>query len=159
LISSHPENALRGLDLVTSAPPRNKGAREGRVERVDRHGVVQHPAHPGRCHRPAVGAAIFVEPGSHLSISLAEPIGRNTDPDADGESPFSHRDYFARVTWHPFVPHLFFDKMASAVRNVQPLGLPRHEGYSRLTRGRMAEFLAARGCGAERGVARARGSR
>jgi len=48
--------------------------------------------------------------------------------------------------------------MSSVPRDIQPLGLPRHEGYSRLTRGRMAGFLAARGRGAERGSL-ARGSR
>ena len=44
LIGSHPEHAIRRLDPVASAPPRNEGACEGSVEEIDRHRVVQHPA-------------------------------------------------------------------------------------------------------------------
>jgi len=31
-------------------------------------------------------------------MTLAEPIGRNTDPDADGKSPLGRNDYVARIT-------------------------------------------------------------
>jgi len=87
-IGSHPEHALRRLDLVTGTPPRNEGARERGVEKEYRHRLVDHPAHPGRCHCPAIGAAILVEPRGHFGVALAEPAGRNTDPDADREAPF-----------------------------------------------------------------------
>ncbi len=38
LIGPHPEHPISRLDLVTSAPPRDKGAREGRVGEEDRNG-------------------------------------------------------------------------------------------------------------------------
>src|ERR1700747_1436269 len=89
----YPEHALRCLDFVTGTPARNEGACEGSVEEVDRHCVIEHPAHPGRCDGPAVGAAVFVQPRGHFGIALAESIGRNTDPNADREAPFGRDDH------------------------------------------------------------------
>jgi hypothetical protein len=43
LIRPYHEYALRRLDLVTGAPPRDEGAREGGVEEVDRHRVIENP--------------------------------------------------------------------------------------------------------------------
>src|SRR5580704_3718062 len=85
LIRPYPEHALRRLDLVASAPPHNEGACECSVEEKERHRIVEHSAHPGRCHCPPIRAAVLVEPRAHFGMTLAEPAGRNTDPDADGE--------------------------------------------------------------------------
>jgi hypothetical protein len=71
---------LRRLDFVTGTPPRYEGARECSVQEVDRDRIVEHPAHPGRCHRPAIRAAVLVEPSRYFGVALAEPAGRNTDP-------------------------------------------------------------------------------
>src|ERR1700748_221822 len=50
------------------------------ASRVDRHRIIEPPAHSGRCHCPALGAAILVEPIRNLRISLAKPVGLNSDP-------------------------------------------------------------------------------
>jgi hypothetical protein len=73
LIRPYPEYAVRCLDFVTSTPPGNEGARECGVEEIDRHRIVEHPAHPGRCHCPAIRTAVLVEPSGHFGIALAEP--------------------------------------------------------------------------------------
>jgi hypothetical protein len=75
LIRPYPKHALRRLDFVTGTPPRNEGACECSVEEIDRHRIVEHPAHPGRCHCPAIGAAILAEPRGHFGMTLAEPPG------------------------------------------------------------------------------------
>jgi hypothetical protein len=96
----HPEHTLRRLYLVPSTPPGDEGARERSVENVDRHRVVKHPAHARWRHRPAIRAAVLIELGGYVSMSLAETFRWNTDPDADREAPLGHRDHVARVTWH-----------------------------------------------------------
>src|SRR5712672_2528313 len=65
-----------------------------------RHGIVDHSAHPRRGHRSAICAAILVEPGGYVSMSLAETFRWNTDPDADREAPLGIRDHVARLTRH-----------------------------------------------------------
>src|ERR1700730_12533613 len=100
LVRPYPEHALRRLDFVTGTPSRNESARKGGVEEVDRHRIVEHPAHPGRCHCPAIGAAILVEPRGHFGVAPAEPAERNTDPDADREASLGREDHVARVTRH-----------------------------------------------------------
>jgi hypothetical protein len=74
-------------DLAAHAPPGNEGARERRIREIERDHIVQHQAHPGRCHGPAIGTAILVEPSGHLRVALAKPVGRNANRDADGKSP------------------------------------------------------------------------
>jgi hypothetical protein len=101
LIGTHPEHALCRLDLVTCAPPRDEGTRERSVEETDRHRVVEHPARSGRGHRPAICAAILVEPGSHVGMPLAETFCWNAYPDSDREASLGHRDHVAWVTRHP----------------------------------------------------------
>src|SRR5260370_18425420 len=100
LIGPHPENDLRGLDLVTGTPPRDEGTRKRGVEEIDRHRIVEHPAHPGLCHGPAIGAAVLFQPSGHFGMALAEPAGRNTDPDADREVPFGRDNHVAWVASH-----------------------------------------------------------
>ena len=97
---SVPEHAFRRLDFVPGTPPRNESACECSVEEIDRHCIVEHPTHPGRCHYPAIRAAVLVKPSGYLGIALAETAGRNTEPDTDGEAPFGGRCHGARVTWH-----------------------------------------------------------
>src|SRR5580693_3915893 len=71
LIRPYPKHTLCSLDFVTGTPPRNESAREGSVEEIDRHRIVEHPAHAGRCHCPAIGAAVLVQPRGHFGIALA----------------------------------------------------------------------------------------
>ena len=40
------EHAASRLDLGPDAPPGHKGARERRIREIERHRVVEHPAHP-----------------------------------------------------------------------------------------------------------------
>ena len=98
LVLPHVEHAAGRLDLGPDAPAGNESTRERRICEVDRHRVVEHPARSGRGRGPTVGAAILVEPGGHLSITPAEPVGRNADPNADGKSPLGRNDYDARIT-------------------------------------------------------------
>ena len=39
------------------------------------------------------------EPRGDFGMALAEPAGRNADPDADREAPFGREDHVARATW------------------------------------------------------------
>ena len=87
LMVPHPEYPLRGLDLVPSAPAGHEGAREGRVEEVDRQGVIQNAPQPGRSQRPAICATIPVEPRPHLIEPPAKSFGWHTYADADREPP------------------------------------------------------------------------
>src|SRR6202035_3836873 len=73
LVIPYPEHALRRLDLVTGAPPRDEGTRKRGVKEIDRDRVIEHPAHPGWCHYPAIRAAVLVKPSGYLGIALAEP--------------------------------------------------------------------------------------
>jgi hypothetical protein len=97
---SAPEHAVSRLDLVTGALPRDERARQRRVEEIDRHSIIEHPAHPGRRHGTAVSAAVLVQPSGYLGVMLAKTAGRNADPDADGGTSLGHSDHVARVTWH-----------------------------------------------------------
>ena len=68
--------------------------------KVDRDGVIQNPAHPRRCHRPAIGAAVLIQPGRDLRMPLPKTFRWYGDPDAHGKSSFGCDDHFARVAWH-----------------------------------------------------------
>src|SRR3984893_9399867 len=107
LILAHPERPFGGLDLVACSPARDKRSSERWIGEVDRDRVVQHPAGPRRRHRPAVRAAILVEPYRHSSVLSAETFRRDGDVDADWEAPFGPRDQLARITRHRLVPYLF----------------------------------------------------
>src|SRR5262249_61314103 len=61
-VVSHLKYAARGLSPVAGTPPRDKGAPEGRIEEIDRDGAVEHPAHSGRRHRPAINATSLSQP-------------------------------------------------------------------------------------------------
>src|SRR5216683_5990030 len=98
LISPHPKHPLGCLDLVTGTPPGNEGARQRGIEEVNRHRVVENPAHPRRRYGPSVSAAVLVQPSGYLGITLAKTAGRNADPDADWEAPIGERDQVARST-------------------------------------------------------------
>ena len=101
LVVTNAEHAILRFDSGPSAPARDERARERCVEEIDRHGVIQHAAHAGRRHCPSVRAAIFVKPGGHFRIALAEAAGRNADPDADGKAPLRNGDHLSRVARHP----------------------------------------------------------
>jgi hypothetical protein len=103
LILAYLEHAAIRLRPGPGAPPGDKRARKCGVEEINRDGVVQHAPRPGRRDRPAVGAAILIEPGCHFRIALAETAGRNADPDADRIAPLGRRDRFSRIAPHsPF---------------------------------------------------------
>ena len=70
-VVSHLKYAARGLSPVAGTPPRDKGTREGRIEEIDRDGVIEHAAHPRWGDRPAISATILIEPGGHLRMPLA----------------------------------------------------------------------------------------
>jgi hypothetical protein len=53
------------------------------------------------------GAAILVEPGSHLRMSLAQTLWPSADSDADGKAPLGRGDHVARIARHFCVPYLF----------------------------------------------------
>src|SRR5713101_8316799 len=75
------EGAVDGRHPAAPAPARDKGAGERRVAKMDRDRVVEHAAQPGWGDRPALGAAIVVEPRLHVVKPAAKPLRRN--PDAD----------------------------------------------------------------------------
>ena len=79
------KHAAGHLDLGPDAPPGNEGARERRIREIDRDRVVQDPAYSRGRQRPAIRAAILVEPGGDLSMAPAETSGWNRKPDADGK--------------------------------------------------------------------------
>jgi hypothetical protein len=74
------------LDPVPGAPPGNKGAGQRGVVEVDRDRVVQHTVQTGWRHRPAVGAAIRVQPCPYLIDALSEAMRWHADPDAHREA-------------------------------------------------------------------------
>src|SRR5438132_979060 len=78
-----PKHTAGRLDSVTGAPPGDERARERGIAEVDRHRVVENPAHPRRCHRPPARTAILIEPSRYVGMPLAETFCRNTYPDAD----------------------------------------------------------------------------
>ena len=86
-IIPHPEHAFHRLGLVPGAPAGDERARQRGIEEVDRHGVVEQPAHAGRRHGPGVSAAVLVQLSTYLGIALT-PAGRNADPYAEREAPF-----------------------------------------------------------------------
>src|SRR6266851_7819722 len=63
------EGAFDGLGGGASAPARDKRAGQRRVAKIDRDGVVDDAAQPRRGDRPALGAAIVVEP----ALDIIEP--------------------------------------------------------------------------------------
>ena len=75
LILAHLEHPTGRLDLSPDAPPGNKGSSERRISKVDREGVVQHPAGSRGRHSPTVRTAVLVEPIGHLRVPLPETFG------------------------------------------------------------------------------------
>jgi hypothetical protein len=75
LIVAHLKHTAGRLYFVAGAPAGHEGAREGRVEEVDRESVPQRAAHPRRRQRPAICAAIRVEPRPHLIEPAAKSFG------------------------------------------------------------------------------------
>ena len=81
------------------------------------------------------GAAILVEPGSHLRMSLAQTLWPNADPDADGKAPLGRGDHVARVARHFCVPYLF-PNLPLPLRAVQPAEGTSAANSSKARRGR-----------------------
>src|SRR6516164_1671216 len=132
LILSDLEHPTSRLDLGASAPPSDESARERGISEVDRDRVIQHPPHPRGRHRPAIGAAVLVEPHGDLGMPPPETVRRYGDPDTHRKSPFGRGDHFARVAWHQvfLVPCSFsIGRMPPDLRTVQPLGGSRSLGY------------------------------
>lgn len=92
-IVADPKGAFHRIDARTTAPARDKGAGEGGIGEMDGDGVVEHAAQPRRGHRPAVGAAIVVEPGLDAVEPGAEPVRRHRDPDAHRKTTFGLADH------------------------------------------------------------------
>ena len=65
-----------------------------------RESVIQHATGSRGGHRPAVRAAVLIEPSGDVRAPLAETARRNRDPDADGEAPFGDLDHLAWVARH-----------------------------------------------------------
>jgi hypothetical protein len=99
-IVSHFERAAIRLRSGPGAPTDDERARECGIGKVDRDGVVKHPAHARWRHRPAIRAAILVQPGGDLSMAAPETLRRYCDPDAHRKSALGGGDHFARVAWH-----------------------------------------------------------
>jgi hypothetical protein len=70
LVIANPEYTAIGLGLGSGASSGDEGARERGIEETDRHGVVEHAPHSGGRHRPTIGAAILVEPGTSENAAL-----------------------------------------------------------------------------------------
>src|SRR6516164_7190730 len=119
-IVAKPKHAPLRLGLGPGAPPGDKRARERSLAEIDRYGVVQHAARPRWRHRPAVAAAVPVEPGGHFRVTLTETARWNGEPDADRKSLLGHRDHLARVAWHVDVPYLFRHKTTAACPRPEP---------------------------------------
>ena len=87
LILADLEHAPGRLDLRSYAPSGYERARQGRISEVDREGVIQLAARSRGRHGPSVSAAILVEPGSDLRVTLAETRWRNSNSDPHREAP------------------------------------------------------------------------
>ena len=87
VIFAHLEHTANRLDLSPEAPSGYERARQGRISEVDREGVIQHAARSRGRHGPSVSAAILVEPGSDLRVTLAETRWRNSNSDPHREAP------------------------------------------------------------------------
>src|SRR5689334_16944248 len=125
LVVANAEHPTIRLNSGPRAPPGDKRARERGVGEIDRHGIVQHTAHTGRRHRPAVGAAILIEPGGHLFMASTKTARRHADPDPHRKAPLRRGDDFAWVAWHLEVLSLFLYRLHASLTQSSPLG-PRH---------------------------------
>jgi hypothetical protein len=74
------EGAVGALDLVAGAPPGNKGTSQRGIVEIDRDCVVHYTVQTGWRHRPAVGAAIRVQPCPYLIDALPEAAARTPAP-------------------------------------------------------------------------------
>src|SRR5262245_60047309 len=106
IIVANAEYAAIGLGPGPGAPAGDERTRERRIEKMDRHSVIQHATHPRWGYRPAVSATILIEPCCDVGVSLAEPAGRHTEPDADGKTPLGHSNHLSGMTRHFEVPSL-----------------------------------------------------
>ena len=71
-ILAHAERPFAHLNLRPGAPSRYESRGRGGVEKVDRDRIVDDSAQAGRCHRPAVSAAVLVKPSVHLGKPRAK---------------------------------------------------------------------------------------
>ena len=85
-------NCVRSCLRVRDAAVRRELLERRGVEEVDRRRIVDHPANAGRCHRPAVGTAILVEPGGHFGVMPPKAARRTADPDAGAKSQHGRGD-------------------------------------------------------------------
>jgi hypothetical protein len=60
------EHSTSRLNFVPCAPSGNERVRERGVGKVDRHGIIEHPAHPGRRHSPTVQPTVRPAPRRRL---------------------------------------------------------------------------------------------
>jgi hypothetical protein len=108
-----------GTRLRQSRPSPRRTTAQQRRSRALHHEVRGH--RPVGRHSPPVRAAILVEPGGDLRVSLAETRWRNGDPDKDREAPFGDCDHLAWVAGHsvPFErgPTPKFRATVSTTRN------------------------------------------
>ena len=75
-VVTNAEQPALGFNFRSRAPAGDKRSRQRRVEEIDRDGIVQHAAGAGRRYRPAVGAAIPVEPFRDFRVALTKPARR-----------------------------------------------------------------------------------
>ena len=74
---SHLDYAAGRLDPGPCAPPGDKGGGEHRLREIDRNRVIAHAANSRRRDRPAIHAAIRVQPIGNFGVALAETSRRN----------------------------------------------------------------------------------
>jgi hypothetical protein len=77
-ILAYLKDAICALDLVAGAPPGDEGAGQRGVIEVDCDRVVQDAVQTSWRHRPAVGAAIRVQPCPYLVYTLPEAAAART---------------------------------------------------------------------------------
>src|SRR6266568_9041599 len=120
------EGAVDRRDLAAPAPARDKGAGERRVAKMDRDRVIEHTAQPGGGHRPALGAAIIVEPRLQRVEPAAEPLRRHPDADPHRKPPLGladHQSGAGRHANYPLCsrgPPMSADATATCIRNSPP---------------------------------------
>jgi hypothetical protein len=84
-----------------------RGAGESGITEIDRKSVIQHAACAGRRHRPTVSTTTLVESYLDPVESGAQPIRRNTDPNAHWKASFCLGDHEPGAYSHRCVPFLF----------------------------------------------------
>src|ERR1051326_173979 len=121
LVFAYSVNAFDCFGTIPNAPAGHKSARDGRVVKVDRNGVVQYTSFTTRRHRPTIRTSVMIQPILHLRKLLPQSCRRHSNPDPNWEAALRVPGRDLRCSQHAACPYISAEERDPRPRSSRPL--------------------------------------